>query len=141
MKSILTSGGSHDRDSVQASAAWLKGQIVMVNEGTIVNSDEALMKSNMVQQLANLGEATPEDLQRAVFRVLTGHRWEDVDWDREDNQAGAFLWIRTFDEFLAELAADGYVRTEQHGDKLVVVANEHDEPLDFSQVGFLNRPQ
>jgi len=113
----------------------------MVNEGTIVNSDEALMKSNMVQQLANLGEATPEDLQRAVFRVLTGHRWEDVDWDREDNQAGAFLWIRTFDEFLAELAADGYVRTEQHGDKLVVVANEHDEPLDFSQVGFLNRPQ
>jgi hypothetical protein len=112
----------------------------MVNEGIILNSNEALLKSNMVRELANLRETTPEDLQYAVFRTLTGRSWEEVDWTVEDNQAGAFIWIKTFDQFLAELAEDGYVRTEQRDGKAVIVPTERDAPIDYSQAGFLSRP-
>jgi len=108
----------------------------MVNEGIILNNDEVLLKSAMLNELANLEETTPEELQRVVFHFLTGHAWEEVDWDREDNQAGAFLWIKTFDRFLAELAEDGYVRTHEHGGETYLVPGEQDPPIDYSQVGF-----
>jgi len=85
----------------------------MINEGIIANSTKILVKSEMVRQLEALGPTTPSLWKQAVFRALTDHEWEDVDWDFEDNKAGAFLWILAFDELVEELLEDGFARVVQ----------------------------
>jgi hypothetical protein len=87
----------------------------MLNEGIIVNDAAALVKSEMVRQIRRLGPATPDDLERAVFKALTGHDREEVDWDLEDNQAGYYTWLKSFDDLITELIEDGYVRIEEPG--------------------------
>ena len=69
----------------------------MLNEGLIVNDTKALVKSAIVNQIRELGSTTPDGLERAVFKSLVGHEREEVDWDIEDNQAGYFTWLKSFD--------------------------------------------
>ncbi len=59
----------------------------MLNEGLIVNDTAALVKSEIVRRIHQLGPTAPEQLERAVFQALTGHDRADVDWDIEDNHA------------------------------------------------------
>ncbi len=87
----------------------------MLNEGIIVNDAAALVKSEMVRQIRRLGSATPDDLERAVFKALTGHDREEVDWDLEDNQAGYYTWLRSFDDLVSELIEDGYIVVKEPG--------------------------
>jgi hypothetical protein len=85
----------------------------MLNEGLIVNDTKALIRSEIVNQIRRLGPTTPDELERAVFKSLVGHDREDVDWDVEDNQAGYYTWVRSFDQLVNELVEDGYIRTEE----------------------------
>jgi hypothetical protein len=87
----------------------------MLNEGLIVNDTTALVKSEMVRQIRRLGPTTPDELERAVFSALAGHSREEVDWDIEDNQAGYYSWVRSFDGLINELIEDGYILTEEPG--------------------------
>lgn len=84
----------------------------MLNEGLIVNDTTALVKSEMVKQSRRLGPTTPDALERAVFKAITGHEREEVDWDVKDNQAGYYSWIKSFDRLIGELIEDGYIRAE-----------------------------
>jgi hypothetical protein len=84
----------------------------MLNEGLIVNDTKALVKSAIVDQIRRLGPTTPDALERAVFEALVGHKREEVDWDIEDNQAGYYTWVRSFDGLVTELIEDGYIRRE-----------------------------
>ena len=85
----------------------------MLNEGVIVNDTAALMKSEIVKQIRRLGPTTPDQLERAVFEALVGHEREEVDWDIEDNQAGYYTWLKSFDQLIGELVEDGYVLADQ----------------------------
>jgi hypothetical protein len=87
----------------------------MLNEGLLVNTTTAVMKTQMLRSLAELGPTTPDDWERAVFKAVTGHDREEVDWGSEDNQAGYFTWIKSFDNLVEELAEDGFVQVEDLG--------------------------
>ena len=108
----------------------------MLNEGLIVNDTAALVKSEIVKQIRYLGPSTPDHLERAVFRALTGADREDVDWDVEDNQAGYYSWLKSFDQMIKELVEDGYMLEE--GDPPRLVPTESDEHGDYS---FLSYPK
>ena len=91
----------------------------MLNEGMIVNDTAALMKSEIIRQIHRVGPTVPDELERAVFRSLTGHDREDVDWDIEDNQAGYYSWLKSFDQLIKELVEDGYILVEGEPPRLV----------------------
>ncbi|NQT17223.1 MAG: hypothetical protein HQ582_31000 [Planctomycetes bacterium] len=97
----------------------------MLNEGIIVNDAAALVKSEMVRQIRRLGSATPDDLERAVFKALTGHEREEVDWDLEDNQAGYYTWLRSFDDLVSELVEDGHIVVKEPGKLAPTEAEPH----------------
>ncbi len=101
----------------------------MLNEGLIVNDTTALVKSEIVNQIRRLGPTTPDDLERAVFEALTGQKREDVDWEIEDNQAGYFSWLKSFDQLINELVEDGYIRVEgdEHRQLVPTEAEPHIE--------------
>ena len=88
----------------------------MLNEGLIVNDSSALVKSEIVKQIRSLGPTTPTELERAVFKGLTGHDRDEIDWDIEDNQAGYFTWLKSFDELVGELVNDDYILVDEQGD-------------------------
>ena len=105
-----------------------------LHEGFVVSDTKTLMKSEMIRQLALLRETTPDEWERSVFESLTGHKREDVDWDLNDNEAGYYTWIRSFDELITELEEDGYVRVaEADGNRRVLTATERDPIVDYSQ--------
>ncbi len=97
----------------------------MLNEGIIVNDTTALLKSEVMNQIRRLGPTTVDQLERAVFNALVGHNREEVDWHIEDNQAGYYTWVRSFDQILAELIEDRDVLTE--GER--ILAPTEAEPL------------
>jgi hypothetical protein len=103
----------------------------MLNEGLIVNDTTALVKSEMVRQIRRLGATTPDDLERAVFKALIGHDREEVDWDVEDNQAGYYTWIKSFDQLIGELIEDGYIRSEE---VRRLVPTEADPSVEYSHL-------
>ena len=112
----------------------------MLNEGIITNSARSLVKSEMLRQLSRLRETTPQQWEGRVFRALTGHRREDVDWEFEDNQAGYYTWIKSFDSLIDELIEDGYVRVEHNEDgSRTLWANEVDPPVDYSYMAYPRR--
>lgn len=81
----------------------------MLNEGLIVNDSTALVKSEIVNQIRRLGPSSPDALEQAVFKALVGHDRDEIDWEIEDNQAGYYTWVRSFDEMVKELIEDGYI--------------------------------
>ena len=103
----------------------------MLNEGLIVNNTAALVKSEMVRQIRRLGPTTPDELERAVFKTLTGHDREEVDWDIEDNQAGYFTWLKSFDQLIEDLVEDGYIRVEALRQLVPTEAEPH---IEFSHL-------
>jgi hypothetical protein len=106
----------------------------MLNEGIITNSSATLIKSEMIRQLHELGPTTPDLWECSVFKALTGHDREEVDWSMKDNHAGYYTWIRSFDQLIEELIEDGYVRVEEHeeGRERTLVPVETDDPVDYS---------
>jgi len=103
----------------------------MSNEGRIVNDTTAVVKSEIVNQLRRLGPTTPEELERAVFKALTGHEREEVDWEIEDNQAGYFSWLKSFDKLITELVEDGYMLVEGKDDERRLVPIEQEPHSDY----------
>ncbi len=85
----------------------------MLNEGNVIESSKSRIKSMMIRELQRLGSTTPDLLERGVFVALTGNRREDVDWKFEDNQAGYYMWLRSFDQLVEELIEDGYITMER----------------------------
>lgn len=106
----------------------------MLNEGMIAGDTTAALMSEMVRQIRNLGEATPDQWERAVFKALTGHTREDVDWEVEDNQAGYFTWLQSFDHHAALLAEDGYIRRFEKNGEAYVKPGETDPAIDWSML-------
>lgn len=113
----------------------------MLNEGIITSDARALVKSEMIRQLRRLGATTPDEWERSVFKALTGHEREEVDWRIEDNQAGYYSWIRSFDGLIGELVEDGYVRVEQTGeeDERTLIPVPVDDPIEYSQMVYPKR--
>jgi hypothetical protein len=109
----------------------------MLNEGLIVNDTKALVKSEIVKQIRHLGSTTPDGLERAVFESLVGHTREEVDWDVEDNQAGYYTWLKTFDGLVSELIEDGYILAEEAG---CLVATEEEPVSEYSHVVYPPAP-
>ncbi len=85
----------------------------MINEGFIFNDSPVLLRSEMIREIRRLDCATRDELERAVFAAVTDHKREDVDWEIEANQAGYYMWMRSFDQFITELIEDGYIRVEE----------------------------
>jgi len=92
----------------------------MLNEGNITTDNKASIKSVMVDELRKLEETSPDTLERAVFKTLTGHDREEIDWDFEDNQAGYYTWIKAFDRLITELVEDGYALVEERSGERVL---------------------
>jgi hypothetical protein len=110
----------------------------MLNEGIVASDTTTAMKSEMVRQINRLRRATPDAWERAVFEAITGHTREDVDWEVEDNQAGYRTWIKAFDELVGELIDDGYVRAERDGTEKVLVAQDVDPSVGWSELAYRN---
>ena len=92
---------------------YKKELVMALNEGVVVGDTKVQVKSEMLRQLAHLKETTPDSWERAVFESIAGFKREDVDWNCDDNQAGYYTWIRSFDQLICELEEDGYVRSEK----------------------------
>jgi len=106
-----------------------------LNEGIVVSDTKTAMKSEMLGQLQSLKQTTPDEWERAVFESLTGYRREDVDWDVPDNQAGYYTWIRSFDQLIGELEADGYVTAiDKGGNRKVLRKTDGDPTIDYSEL-------
>jgi hypothetical protein len=108
----------------------------MENEGILVSTSWMLMKDEMINAIRELGSGTPDEWERAVFERLTGHNRDDVDFEVDDNQAGYFLWLKTFDKLVAELIDDGYVTAEngEDGAPPRIVAREADPSLAWNRL-------
>ena len=104
----------------------------MLNEGLVVNDTETVMRSEMLRQLDRLKEATADEWERSVFKSLTGHPREDVDWDFEDNQAGYFTWLKSFDYQVAMLVDDGFAEKHVRDGRSVFVPAEADPAIGWS---------
>ena len=108
----------------------------MINEGIIASHSKIVVKSEMLKQLWTLGPTDADTWERALFRTMVGVEREDVDWDFQDNQAGYFTWIKSFDQLIGELVEDGYVQVEHvDGSKdRYLVPTERDGSIDYSQL-------
>lgn len=108
----------------------------MLNEGIVVSDATVLVKSEIINQIRRLGSTSPVELERVVFESLTGHKREEVDWEIEDNQAGYYTWLRSFDQLVDELVQDDYilVETEGNGSKRVLAPSESLPSVDYSQL-------
>jgi hypothetical protein len=108
----------------------------MLNEGILINDSKTLVKSVMIRKLRELGPTSADVWENSVFRALTGHSREDIDHKFEDNQAGYFTWIKSFDQLIEELIDDGYVRveaSEASGGRILTLAAGEDA-IDYSQM-------
>jgi len=110
----------------------------MLNEGIIVNDTAALVKSEIVNQIRRLGPATPDVLERAVFRAITGHDHDEVDWDIEDNKAGYYTWVKSFDHLIHELIEDGHLLREDSG---TLVPTEAEPLSEYSHLVYPPGPE
>ena len=106
-----------------------------LNEGIVVGDTKVQIKSEMLRQLAHLKETTPDLWERAVFESLTGFKREDVDWNCDDNQAGYYTWIRSFDQLISELEEDGYVRSVNlDGNRKILKKTDWDPSIEYSEL-------
>lgn len=85
-----------------------------LHEGIVLENSSSQVKSEMIRQIRRLGETTPKEWEKATFHGLTGGQREEVDWRFEDNQAGAYTWIKSFDRLIEELVDEGYVKVLEH---------------------------
>jgi hypothetical protein len=109
----------------------------MLNEGLIVNDTTALVLSEIVNQIRRLGPSTPDELERAVFESLVGHKREEVDWDVEDNQAGYYSWLKSFDQLVGQLVEDGYILIDE---QQRLVPTEAEPQVEYSHLVYPAAP-
>ena len=95
-----------------------------LHEGVVLESTSSQVKSEMIRQIRSLKSTTPEELEKATFKALTGATRASVDWDFEGNQAGAYTWVRSFDRLIEELIDDGYVKLVEKDGTRALVARE-----------------
>lgn len=106
----------------------------MLNEGITSQDTRSLVKTHMIRTLHQLGATTPEAWERATFKAVTGHEQDEVDWSVEDNQAGYYSWVKSFDQLINELIEDGFVRQEKVGpDEFQLAPAETDPAIDWSK--------
>ena len=112
----------------------------MLNEGIVVNDAAVLVKSEIINQIRRLGPTSPDELERVVFESLTGHKREEGDWEIEDNQAGYYTWLKSFDQLIEELVQDGYILVERQGNEpeRVLAPTENAPAIDCSQLVYPN---
>jgi len=117
-----------------------KENIAMLNEGIVVNDAAVLVKSEIINQIRRLGPTSPDELERVVFESLTGHKRDEVDWEIEDNQAGYYTWLKSFDQLIEELVQDGYILVERQGNEpeRVLAPTENAPAIDCSQLVYPN---
>jgi hypothetical protein len=84
-----------------------------------------------------LGSTTPDELERPVFKSLVGHDRDEVDWDIEDNQAGYYTWMKSFDGLVSELIEDGYILAEESGH---LVPTEAEPVSEYSHLAYPPAP-
>ena len=96
----------------------------MLNEGIILNNAAALVKSKIVDEIRNLGSTSPDELERTVFKSITGHSRDEVDWEVDDNQAGYYTWLTSFDGLITELVEDGYIVVKEEGEERQIVPTD-----------------
>jgi hypothetical protein len=114
----------------------------MLNEGLVHNTSATLVKSEMIRALHRLGPTTPELWERETFKGITGHDHDELDWSIEDNQAGYYTWLRSFDQLIGELIEDGFVREENAGtDQHQLVPVATDPAVEWSQFVYPSRPE
>ena len=116
----------------------------MLNEGIITNDTTALVKSEMVRQLRELGETTPEQWENATFEAFTGSKRDEIDWEVEDNKAGYYLWLKSFDNFIQELVDEGYATVESaegSDAKTIKPGGDAGETGDWSQMVYPPRTE
>jgi hypothetical protein len=106
----------------------------MLNEGIIVSDARALVKSEMLRQLWAEPRITPKRWEERVFTALAGASPAEVDFSVEDNQAGYYTWVRSFDALIAELIEDGYVREEAGEGGKVLVATDAERGVEPAQL-------
>ena len=106
--------------------------MIMWNPDASVLETENAMRAAMVTQLQRLGEATADAWERAVFESVTGQTREDVDWTFPDNQAGYYMWIKSFDRMARALVEGGYVVTREDEDGLLFTPVSEAPPLDWA---------
>ena len=111
----------------------------MLNEGIIASDARSLVKSEMLKQLWSAKQTTPDAWERAVFSSLTGHSREDIDWEFEDNQAGYYTWVKSFDTLIEELIEDGYVKVDASQGEKTLIATEPDPMVDLSRMAYPSR--
>lgn len=63
-----------------------------------------------MSELDQLKQTDSKTWEGNVFKKLTGYNRDEVDFELEDNQAGYYTWIKSFDKLIQELVDDGYVR-------------------------------
>jgi len=90
---------------------------------------ESKWTASPVSRVDRKPNVAPAELERAVFKALTGHGPEEVDWDVEDNQAGYHAWINSFDRLIHELIEDGYILAEAPD---ILVATEAERRGEYS---------
>jgi len=95
-----------------------------LHEGVVLENTASQVRSEMIRQLRRLGETTPKEWEKATFHGLTGGQREEVDWSFDDNQAGAYTWIKSFDGLIEELIDDGYVKVVNHNGSRTLVARD-----------------
>jgi hypothetical protein len=78
------------------------------------------LKAQMMTQLRLLGVTTPGRWEEAVFRVLTGHTRDELDWSYRPNITGYRHWVATFGQLVAELVLEGLVKHEQRDGQSLV---------------------
>lgn len=113
----------------------------MLHEGIIVNDAKKLMKSEMIRQIRRLKSINPEVWSKATFEGITKMSLDDVDWSFQDNHAGFYTWIRSFDMLVSELIEDGYVkRSEDEVTGHPIMESTHaDPPIDHSYQAYPTR--
>ena len=107
----------------------------VLNEGIVKPDVRQLMKTEMIREIHQLGSATPLRWQHAVFKRCTGEDFTDLDWDHEDNKAGAFLWTKSFDQLIVELVEDGFVQEarDENSGEAILVPVDVDPDVDWSR--------
>jgi hypothetical protein len=107
----------------------------VLNEGIVKPDVRQLMKTEMIREMHELGSATPLRWQHAVFKRCTGEDFSDLDWDHEDNKAGAFLWTKSFDQLIVELLEDGFVREarDESSGETILMPVDVDPDIDWSK--------
>jgi len=99
-----------------------------LHEGTVLEDTGSQVKSEMIRQIRRLGPTTPQEWEQATFLSFAGASHAAVDWEIEDNQAGAYTWVKSFDQLIEELIDDGYVKVvEKDGSRHFVARHDRED--------------